>query len=930
MVHKFTVRPVTPEGLSASRHLGELLGLEDLVVLRDFYLETPHSLSEAEQADVARALGDQLLEVVDYALPLEIGRAVQVAHQRSTVDNESSSLITLCGLLGIDACAGKVATTYVSDDPRLIEMIRAHCFNPNIEEFHEREPLFTSLQPTGHYLQARTYDLRQATDFELIALGKADGRNLELRQMKRIRDIQVSAGSAAVTDVLLESLDARWSDHCSHSTWRSLGNLLDILIRSSKRTGNPNIVSMFHDNAGVWDFYDGWCLTLKAETHNGPSAISAYFGQLTKLGGVLRDILGTGLGSDPIGVFEYTATGQLSSPAALEGRPSPRQIARDTVRAIKEYGNTFGVPMMSSRMTFHAAYRAKPFALGGAVGLVPANFSKKGTASPGDFVVLIGGLTGNEGIHGASASSAGGAMDEAAVQIGAPLEEVKFRQAIIDLRDAGRIRAITDVGGAGLNSAVGEMGDPGGVWLNTALVPLKTLGLPTWRILLSESQERMVLAISPEDFIEARRILDRHAVRHAVIGRFTDTGRFCVVHDASIQEEDVLRWCPPRLAVSAEIGFDLPYSMLDDEPISRILEPVNCEAVIATEWPSLSSIDLGSALHSLVTDLEFADQSRANSQYDTTVQGCTYYGPYSGGTHRVPTSYWASTPIIGQPFAAVFASSFNPWLFQAHPTRAARQMLLSLLQTQVLAGVALRDICLCDNFYTPEATNDTACWLVAMVKELADLSTLFGTPFISGKDSSAGTALSNDGVVNVPPAVFLSALGKVANSKTLVPNEWQRPGGLVVQVGPRFSSAAGTIASRILSVGANDVDDVSAVQYKNYLEAMEAASSSLLQSARPISVGGLIGSLILIALSSEHGIELFEGFDDTPALFAEHRCGALIEIPQGSLDSLPAILEPRVVGRVIDEHRAIYWSGANILTPPLIREWSGAFDRELR
>src|SRR3954469_20833306 len=115
---------------------------------------------------------------------------------------------------------------------------------------------------------------------------------------------------------------------------------------------------MFEDNAGVWEFYDGWAIAVKGETHSGPSAVSAYFGQLTKLGGVLRDILGTGLGADPIGVFEYTATGPISAEAPISGRPAPRQIALETIRAIKEYGNTFGVPMMASRMAFHPRYRA--------------------------------------------------------------------------------------------------------------------------------------------------------------------------------------------------------------------------------------------------------------------------------------------------------------------------------------------------------------------------------------------------------------------------------------------------------------------------------------------------------------------------------------------------------------------------------------------
>jgi phosphoribosylformylglycinamidine synthase len=187
--------------------------------------------------------------------------------------------------------------------------------------------------------------------------------------------------------------------------------------------------------------------------------------------------------------------------------------------------------MMWSRMAFHPSYRAKPFALGGSIGLIPLERAAKGEPRRGDLLILIGGLTGNDGIHGASASSAGAVMDGTAVQIGSPLEEVKFRAAIIDLREAGCLRAVTDIGGAGLNSAVGEIGDPVGVWLNCALVPLKTAGLPLWRILLSESQERMVLAVIPERLAQAKEILARHHVRQALVGKFTGLGHYTVVYD---------------------------------------------------------------------------------------------------------------------------------------------------------------------------------------------------------------------------------------------------------------------------------------------------------------------------------------------------------------------------------------------------------------
>jgi phosphoribosylformylglycinamidine synthase len=930
MIHKFTVRPSSPEALTASEHLARIFGLRTLVILKDYYIETERGLTASEVESIGGLLCDPLLEKVVFGQELKAGRSVQVAHHRSTVDNENDSVVALCKLAGVDAVAAKLATTYESNDDRLIDVVRARAFNANIQEIHTSEPSFESLQPVGRFLAARTFDLCGMSDDELAALGKQDGRNLDLRQMKQIRTVQERTKQPQVTDVLLESLDARWSDHCSHSTWRSLGNLLRKLVMSAERTANSNIVSMFHDNAGVWHFYDDWCLALKAETHNGPSAISAYFGQLTKLGGVLRDVLGTGQGADPIGAFEYTATGLPSSPAPLTNRPTPKQIAHDTIRAIKEYANTFGVPMMWSRMAFMDRYRAKPFALGGCVGLVPRKFANKGRPAPGDLVILIGGLTGNEGIHGASASSIGSTMDEAAVQIGSPLEEVKFRQAIIDLRDAECIRAITDVGGAGLNSAVGEMGDPTGVWINTALVPLKTAGLPMWRILLSESQERMVLAIAPEKLLDSEKILERHAVRHAVIGRFTNTACFCVVHDAGIDVEAIVSFSDLPIESVSELGFNVPYELLNDEPEAQeAIQPKPGLRQISA-WPNLVEADVPKIVCALVSDSELADQSWASSQYDTTVQGCTYYGPYSGGPYGVPTSYWASTPVFGKPYAAVFATSFNPWLFQADPQRASRQLLLSLLQTQVLAGVNLTDICLCDNFYTPDVKNGAAWALVSMVSELADLAELYGTPFISGKDSSAGSTVTDEGIVDVPPAVFLSALGKVANCELLRPNEWQRAGNVLVQIGPECASLAGTVAARIFNAVAEDVDDVDSHEYKRYLNELSVFARGAMVSARPIGTGGIFGSLILGSLASSVGVEVLLEVDNFAELLKEHRCGAVIEISEDELSKVPPILNPRVIGRLIEKPRQVLWLGRNVLTPDSIDRWRNSFQESLQ
>ncbi|HEY8544033.1 MAG TPA: AIR synthase-related protein, partial [Acidimicrobiales bacterium] len=789
------------------------LGRDDVDCWHDYYIEFPRDITTNEAAAICRVLEADPHVRVAYDQDLPPG-SIQIAHRIGVVDNESPSLVAMCELLGIPAVAGKVATTYTSPtgSAEALEAVQAQVFNPVIEDLHLEEPRYATLVPSGHYEPAATFDLRDLADEELVELGRADGRNLSLAQMRHIQGLQKELGLDAVTDVLLEALDARWSDHCAHTTWKSHGNLLGRLVDAARATGNPNVVSMFHDNAGVWDFYDGWSLVIKAETHNGPSAISAYFGQLTKLGGVLRDILGTGLGADPIGCFEYTATGLPEQPAPTKGKPSPQRIAVETIRAIKEYGNTFGVPMMRSRMTFHPSYRAKPFALGGSVGVIPTAQAQRGRPQPGDLVVLIGGLTGSEGIHGASASSAGSTMDNTAVQIGAPLEQVKFRKAITDLRDADCLRALTDVGGAGLNSAVGEIGEACGVWINTALVPLKTKALPMWRILLSESQERMILVVPPEALAAAREITDRHQVRTTVIGRFTGNGRYCVFHNPALTEDDVVG--QPVGAVPddrGELGFDVPYDRLDVQPEPVEVGPPPEVDTQPQPWPALDDPgELTRLFAEVAGDTEVASQLYADIQYDSTVQGHTVYGPHFGAfdRRRVPTSWWAGRPVPESPGLAVLSTAFDPWLFEAHPVRALRQLFAELLGTMTLAGVAVRDIALCDNFYTPHLAVHAGEWLVAMVDELAALVRRFGTPVISGKDSSAGSVATDEGLVHVPPAVFLTALGKVPDAGRLLSEAWSAPGDVLVRIGPSCPSPDVTVAGRALGLVGSAVDDL--------------------------------------------------------------------------------------------------------------------------
>lgn len=343
--------------------------------------------------------------------------------------------------------------------------------------------------------------------------------------------------------------------------------------------------------------------------------------------------------------------------------------------------------------------------------------------------------------------------------------------------------------------------------------------------------------------------------------------------------------------------------------------------------------DLEGAVARVLADPEVADQSLAALQYDSSVQARTFYGPLVGRGTGVTTNFYASRPLLDSRAGVVFSTGFNPWLFEIDPVRAARQAVVSALAIQAVAGVERRDICLCDNFYTPHLEPASDAWLVAMVDELARLSIDLRIPFISGKDSSAGSTPTDEGVISVPPAVFVTALGKTPDVDQLRTEPFTAAGNLLVLVGPRTPALAGTAAARALDVvDPGGVDDVDTAAAMGFLDTIAQIPLDVAPSGRVIGPGGVIATTFLNSRASGLGAELEGG----AALLAEHRCGALLEVAPDAVDRLPDELRTEIVGRVVENndpdpasvHVAI--DGTPVTTPEAISGWERAFEEALR
>jgi phosphoribosylformylglycinamidine synthase subunit PurSL len=847
------------------------------------------------------------------------GPVIEIAYRPAVTDPETPSILAAAKALGEDRLEfARLSKRYqfvgiAEGEAR--QLVRRFLFNSVVQRIREPGDKPQTLRPTGRADSVNTVSLAGLSDRELRDLAAARSWYAPLSQMKVIQAREVSCG-APHTDAEIEILVQSWSDHCYHTTWKSLG-LLKKLSDATARINHPLVVSAFKDNAGGLEFYDDWVITLKGETHNFPSSIAPFGGVATKHGGVIRDTLGFGKGAYPIG--GTTVMGTMDPALPEESVPSgalhPQLILSESVRATAYYMNPMGIPMMHPVYRSHPGY-AKCLALGHSVGLIPREFALKEDPHPGDLVLLIGGETGRDGLHGATASSTSMttetlAKESAAVQIGHPITERRFISAVPALRDAGCIRSITDLGAGGISCGAGEMGAETGVSLNLDAVPLKDKSLTAWEILLSESQERMLIAVPPANLSGAQSLLDRYEVNHAVIGQFTDSKRLEAV------------WRGQRV-VNLEMDFLWGGCPIDPIPSA---EPKRTLATLSLHEPQ-SFEEWSGAMQRVLGHYHCADQSAAGARFDSTVQGRTVVGPYGGKNHRMPTGIFVAAPLLGKNYGLITTLAFNPFYGEISPATMAKLMVIEAVTKAVVAGADYREMALCDNFYTPRVQPEVAWDLTRMVENIAALSCGLGTPFISGKDSSSGTFESAGGHIDVPPTLAVAALGRVRDATRIVTKDFKRAGNRILLVGHIDSTALGgsVYADAYGQRGTRLFDGYTADAVRMLWDSLlKLHESGAYVSGSAVGEGGIALRIFEAALGSSLGARLdFHALEKAQTalarsgvrarrdglLFGEFIGSVLLEVaPDFEPDNLLPNVPSTMIGEVVSAPRIILSAG---------------------
>ncbi|MDF1800079.1 MAG: phosphoribosylformylglycinamidine synthase subunit PurS, partial [Planctomycetota bacterium] len=512
-----------PEGEHALAELTELGLAATACRAGHGYLFPPGLSAEDVERITADVLCDPVLEQSAVVAPGEApeppaaGIRVLIARKPGVMDPVAESVERLLNkTLFQDAAEPIEVQTFriyevTGADADELERTAARCLaNTTIEHLRVgREDLPFGKPKSGGGVRGRVeVPLLGLDDAGLEKLSVDGCLSLTLLEMQSIQSFYEDLGREP-SACELETLAQTWSEHCKHKTFAGdieftdedagtverFDNLLKSTIaRATHEIDAPWCVSVFHDNAGIIEFDKGWDISFKVETHNHPSAIDPYGGAGTGIGGVIRDILGVGLGARPIANTNAFFVGppDLAPEDLPKGCMHPRRILRGVVAGVRDYGNRMGIPTVSGGLWFDERYIGNPLVYAGTVGLAKREFADK-QVHPGDLVVTMGGAVGRDGIHGATFSSIELSEESeedsaASVQIGNPIEEKRVLDAMLQARDLGLFRAVTDCGAGGLSSAVGEMGEECGVDVDLAEVPLKYPGLASHEIWISEAQ----------------------------------------------------------------------------------------------------------------------------------------------------------------------------------------------------------------------------------------------------------------------------------------------------------------------------------------------------------------------------------------------------------------------------------------------------------
>ena len=812
-------------------------------------------------------------------------RIIEISRKQGVMDPSEASILKGITDMGLTAQSVKRMKIYIfpdslhDDDCRLIaNKILA---NPTIEDvyFNKQTPINRIKIPSADETSAFTVNvinIIDKSDSKLVEISKNWQLSLNLLEMKTIQEHFTKLGRDP-NDVELETIAQTWSEHCVHKTFKGVieynGKVIDDLlnstiVKSTKEINKEWCVSVFKDNAGIIKFDEKYNVCFKAETHNHPSAIEPYGGASTGIGGVIRDVLGTGLGGRPILNTDIFCFGPPDLPQhkVPEGALHPQRIMHGVVNGVRDYGNRMGIPTLNGSIFFDKRYTGNPLVFCGTVGLIPVDMCEK-EPQKDDLIILAGGRTGRDGIHGVTFASIGLDKESEAdascsVQIGNPITEKKLTEVLLKARDKGLYNCITDCGGGGLSSAIGEMGEELGVEVNLDKVLLKYEGLSYAEIWISEAQERMIMAVKPENEEELIKIFASENVDASTIGRFTGEKKLHLIYRNKTVgniEMSFLHDGLPRFTRKAEwkpVQFD--------EPDLKGLEMINPSTKISESVDrSLSTNNetrgnFGENLKKILSSWNVCSKETIIREYDHEVQGCSILKPLQGIDNDGPGDASIVAPVYGSKKGIIVSNGMNPRYGDIDPYHMAASAIDEALRQIIAVGGSIDQVALLDNFCWGN-TERPECLgaLVRAAQACHDFSIEYKTPFISGKDSLYNEFDNGSESISIPHTLLISAIGVMPDVRKAVSMDVKTPGNLIYIVGTTKCELGGSHYFLVNGYTGNDVPQVDAKLGKKVMNSLsDASSAGLIRSCHDCSEGGFVTAAAEMSFAGGYGMDL--------------------------------------------------------------------------
>lgn len=711
-------------------------------------------------------------------------------------------------------------------------------------------------------------DLSAASDDELVELSRETGIGLSLDEMKRVRDYFAAKGRNP-TDVELQSIGQAWSEHCCYKSSKVF--LREYLLGISTRH------VLERGDAGVMEFDKDHAYALRIESHNHPSAVEPYGGAATGIGGIIRDVLC--MGAQPIALVDPLFFGPLDYPVEKlpPGIKHPKYLFSGVVAGIRDYGNRVGLPTVSGGVWFDENYVGNCLVNVGCIGIAEKRHIRRNAVKgPGDVLVLVGGKTGRDGIHGVTFASSvltkeSETKSRGAVQLGDPIMKEPVIHAVLEVNEKGLVNGMKDLGGGGLSCVVGEMALAGGCGAEVDLskVPLKEEGLAPWEIWVSESQERMMLSVSPKNLEEVLHVFRLWDVPATAIG--------------NVIKEKVV-----RLFFQGEKVFELELEFLTKGPeYCRPCEVAKNRTRRAERLPKAKD-RYDKELLRLLSSPNICNKEWVVRQYDHEVRACTVIKPLQGKLGHWSHGDAAVLKPLEHSFRGLaIATASNPFAVGIDPYRGGKTCVDEACRNLAAVGARPHALTDCLNFGNPEKP-DRLWFFREAVRGIGEVAQALGLPIPSGNVSFYNEA---PGFTVLPTPTILGC-GIVRDIRKCVTSDLKREGNTIALIGTTGPQMGASEYYRLTRSWSNKVPDVDVSALRAGIDTVvEGIERGCIVACHDVSDGGLAVALAEMCIGGDIGAEIdvskMERLRADVRLFSESNSRWVVELRKGKEKLLP-------------------------------------------